>query len=430
MFQVLRRNPEFRKLWLAQVVSQSGDWLNKTAGLAVIARLGGAEEAALGLGLLYATENALRLLPAAILGPFAGPVADRVPRKLLLVAGDLVRAALVLCYLFVDEPSELPLLYALLFGQMGLGIFFDAARQGALPNTVRQGDLHAAIALSAGTWSAMLSVGALLGGLLVLYFGTDTAFVADSSTYVVSASLYAATALPRGPAEPGAFRWRDVLFGRDLVLGWRHARDRGIRPILVTKLFWGPAGGLLVLLSVAAYTRFAKDDVGADVAPFAFGLLYAARGVGTAIGPFVARRVVGTTPLALVRTIGLGFAVAAVAYALFGLASSLYVAALCVTVAHVGGGAIWVASTSFWQHSVDDRFRGRTHALDFLGMTTSFATYGLLAGLLYDGGLDLGATTFVLAGCIAVSGSVWWIVAARLRRRSADRTCFGSERAA
>ena len=114
MYQVLKRNPAFRRLWFAQVVTQAGDWLNRMAVLALIAHLAG-PSAVGATGALFAGELALRLLPSALLGPLAGSIADRVSRKGTMIASDLLRALVVLGLLTIDEPGELPLLYGLLF---------------------------------------------------------------------------------------------------------------------------------------------------------------------------------------------------------------------------------------------------------------------------------------------------------------------------
>jgi MFS family permease len=75
-------------------------------------------------------------LPTALLGPLAGPLADRFSRRFLMVASDLGRGVIELGFLWVDEPGDLHLLYALILLQMAAGVFFDIARTAALPDTV------------------------------------------------------------------------------------------------------------------------------------------------------------------------------------------------------------------------------------------------------------------------------------------------------
>ena len=418
---MVRDHPRFRRIWLAQVASQTGDWFNKVAVLSILSRLAGSE-AAVGLGLSFAVEHVARLLPLALVSPLAGPLADRLPRRALMVGTDLARMAVVAAMLTVDQPSEVPRLYLLVALQMGLGICFDAARQAALPSTLAPTALHDGIALTSATWSAMLSVGALLGGLVVTAFGARTALVVDVGTYAVSAAILGGLGRLPQAKVPEPFRWVELLTLRDMRRALDHVREVGIAPALFTKAFWGPTGGMLVLFSVLAATRFGLDGDGrVDPARMggALGILYAARGVGTAVGPFLGRRLFGHTGVALLHQIRAGFVVATVGFALLAWAPTLPLAAACVVLAHLGGGAIWVASTAFWQESVDDRFRGRVHALDFLGMTLSFSACGLLAGALVDGAPGTLGALAITVVLLALSGAAWNFATRAIRRRAA-----------
>ena len=199
MFAVLKNNPEFRKLWFSQVISSAGDWFNRMAILALIGELGG-PDIGTGLGALFAVEFTLRLLPSALFSPIAGALADRLQRRTVMIFTDLLRAAIVLGFLFVDEAHELPLLYGLLFAQMSVGIFFDAARSASVPNTIAPEDLHTAYTLSAATWSIMLALGAGLGGLLLNVVGLQGVFLIDSATYALSAVFVIWLRLPPTPS--------------------------------------------------------------------------------------------------------------------------------------------------------------------------------------------------------------------------------------
>lgn len=419
MLDVLARNPQFRKLWMAQVVSQSGDWLNRIACLVLIGKLGGTAQ----IGALFGLELGIRLLPSALLGPLAGPVADRLPRRLLMVVSDLARTAIVLGFLLVRDPEDLGLLYALIVAQMGVGIFFDSARSAALPDTVARADLQTAHAISAATWSVVLGVGSYLGGVLVGRIGLELVFVIDAATYVGSALFLFGVKLPPVPLHEQRFRWRDIVMLADLRRGLAHARDLGIAPILAAKTFWGAAGGFLVLLPLAAHERFGDALEGtasaAGTAAVATGALYAARGAGTGLGPLLARAFSGSSDRSLKLQISLGFLVAACGYALFGTASGLSLACAWVALAHVGGSMLWVASTVYWQKHVEDAFRGRVFALEFLGMNLAFAAGGLLAGALYDrtGSLDL--TVWTISILVLVLGLAWTVLARAVRSRDA-----------
>lgn len=405
MLAVVRRNPAFRKLWLAQVVSQAGDWLSRMAVLVLIGELSEGHRL-LGMGTLYAGELVIRLLPTTALGWLAGPVADRLPRRSLMVASDLARAALVLGLLFVRRPEHLPLLYALVLLQMGVTIFFESARSASVPNTLPREDLHAAYTLTSVTWSVMLSVGAVAGGLLLPLIGTEGVFVLDAASYVLSALLLRHLALPPVPIHPAPFRLRDALLLRELREAFRHVRAAGAAPAVLAKSFWGGAGGYLVLLSVAGNERFADAAVLGGAAT-AIALFYGARGLGTALGPILARRFHGSSERALHQQIAAGFVVGALGYALFAPCRALVPALCWVLFAHCGGSTLWVASSTLWQRRVEDRFRGRVFALEFLGMTLAFSLGGVLTGVGYDLSGSLTATALATSALVLASGLAW-----------------------
>jgi MFS family permease len=427
---VLARNPRFRRLWLAQVVSQAGDWLTRMALLALIGELGGAR-AQLGLGVLYGIDLVLHMLPAAAFSPLAGPLADRLPRRALMVASDVARALVVLGFLAVDEPDELPLLYGLTLAQMSIGIFFDSARSGALPSTVRTEDLYDAYVLSAATWSVMLAVGACAGGLALGWLGPVGVFVLDSASYVVSALCLWGLRLPPVPVHERPFSVRDVLTLAEMRRTLAYVRSLGLLPAVAAKVFWGVGGGYLVLLSVAGVVRFGErgpsgagaavgggaaaggpdggelDEAALARTGLAVALLYCARGVGTGLGPMIARAWRGSSDAALRQHIALGFFAAALGYSLFGFARHLAPAFLAVALAHTGGSALWVASTTLWQRRVDDAWRGRVHALDFFGMTVAFSVTGVAVGWLYDRLGSLEHALWIHSAATVAAGLTW-----------------------
>jgi len=345
------------------------------------------------------------------MAPLAGPVADRLSRRLVMVLADLARAVVVLCLLFVDEPGDLPLLYGLVALQTGLAVFFDAARSAALPSVVRREDLLDAHAISAATWSTMLAVGAFSGALVLAAVGTRGVFIADAITFVVSALLLIGLPLA-APAGNARLPWRRVLSGKDMAAALGHARELGIGRVLAIKSLWGMAGGFLVLLSVLGSERFGTPGAGVEEAGMAIGTLYAARGVGTGLGPLFARRFGGGTDRALVRAVAVGFWVAALGYGILPWATTMTAACLLVALAHTGGSAIWVSSTVLWQRHVSDAFRGRVHALEFLGLTLSFTFWGLGLGWVTDrtGSVDV---ALAVGAAAAFLTGIFWLVWSR-----------------
>jgi len=121
-----------------------------------------------------------------------------------------------------------------------------------------------------------------------------------------------------------------------------------------------------------------------------------------------------------------------VGYAFFAAATNLWVACAWVCFAHMGGSTIWVASTTLWQRHVQDAFRGRVFALEFLGMTLSFGAGGLVAGLLYDAQGSIEVAVWSLCAVLLVMAFAWrWSASGRmpderLPETAADQPAVGA----
>ncbi|HYN86426.1 MAG TPA: MFS transporter [Pyrinomonadaceae bacterium] len=402
--ELLRRNRDFRQLWLGQVVSQLGDWFNTIAVYTLVMRLTGSGRA---VGLVLVA----RFLPTILLGPLAGVVADRFDRRAVMIASDIARALVVLGFLFVRRPEHLWLVYALTLLQLALSTFFEPAKTAAIPSVVSARELVPANAVSSVTWSAMLTIGAAVGGEVAGRFGTDAAFVLDSVTYLGSALLIAAVRLPRRAERPKTKLTLARAVGLTATLeGIAYVRPRRhVLALMLAKPAWGLGGGMLSLLAVFGDRVF---PVGGETAR-GIGVLYAARGVGTAIGPLVAARFAGRTRGSMRRAIGLSFLVGGVFYILFGAATNFYLALVLLAFAHMGGSVLWVFSTTLLQESVDDEFRGRVFAAEMTLLTLTLAASNYATGEALDRfGLSPRAVA-VGVGCVFIIPGLVWFATAR-----------------
>ena len=161
---LIRLNPNYRSLWFGEIISLFGDWFNLIASAALISHLTGS---GLAVGALFV----IRMLAPFLVSPIAGVFADRYNRKRLLIALDLSRAIIVLGFLFVRDVNQVWLLYALTALQLGISGFFYPARNALLPDIVSRNELGTANALSSGTWSVMLALGAAVGGIVAGQWG-------------------------------------------------------------------------------------------------------------------------------------------------------------------------------------------------------------------------------------------------------------------
>lgn len=373
--ELLRSNRNFRQLWLGQVVSQLGDWFNTIALYSLLLRLTGSGRA---VGLLLVA----RFLPSFIVGPLSGVVADRFSRRTIMIVSDILRAIVVLGFLLVRRPEHVWLVYALTILQLVFSTFFEPAKTAVIPSIVQERELLSANAISSVTWSVMLTLGAAFGGIVTGWFGTDAAFILDSLTYLSSALLVASVRFPRRPQRvkskltiTKALGITDTLEGARYV--WQRPR---VFALMMVKPAWGVGGGILTLLAVFGEKIF---PVG-DKAAIGIGVLYAARGIGTAIGPIVMRRVSGETRESMETYIGTAFLIGGVGYMAFGGATSFALALSVLMFAHAGGSILWVNSTVLLQRAVEDNFRGRVFAAELALLTLMMAASNYATGELLD----------------------------------------------
>lgn len=408
---LLRRNRAFRQLWLGQVVSQMGDWFNTIALYTIILQLTGSGR---DVGLLLVA----RFVPSFFFGPISGVIADRFSRQKIMIWSDLLRALVVLGFLFVRRADQIWLVYVLTVFQLGLSTFFEPAKTAAIPSIVEDRELVSANAISSVTWSAMLTIGAAIGGLITDRFGTDVAFVLDAGTYLLSAALIASIRVPkRKKRERQKVSVSRLLGIKETIEGIKYVIDRPrVLALLLVKPAWGLGGGILTLLAVFGERIF---PIGKGAAG-GIGVLFAARGIGTAVGPIVARRLSGEGEKRMQVSIGIAFLIGGVFYIAFGTATNFIFALIVLGVAHCGGSILWVFSTVMLQRNVVDSFRGRVFAAELALVTLTMAASNYVTGELLDRFSFSPRVVTVGIGIIFLLPGVAWFLSQRWWDRESE----------
>ncbi|NNF02898.1 MAG: MFS transporter, partial [Rhodothermales bacterium] len=150
--ELIRTNTSFRRLWIGNVVSLFGDWFHTIALYSLILDLTGSEFA---LGAVFVTK----MLPWAIASPVAGLLVDRFDRRKVMIWSDLLRAVIVLAFLAIDEPSEVPFVYVIITAQVLVGSVFQPAQSASIPNITGRDALVTANTIMSATWSLLLTLG-------------------------------------------------------------------------------------------------------------------------------------------------------------------------------------------------------------------------------------------------------------------------------
>ncbi|OGN82224.1 MAG: hypothetical protein A2X23_03820 [Chloroflexi bacterium GWC2_73_18] len=408
--RLLRRNPDFARFYVAQLVSFAGDWFATVALLGLVLETTGSGGAA-------AAIIVLQEAPFFLVSPLAGVLADRFDRRRLMIGADLARVVICLAFLLARDASSLPIAFVAVALLSAVSAVFEPASSAALPNLVDRDDLPLANALGGSAWGTMLAVGAALGGAVTVALGRDAAFLADAASFAVSAALLYGIRRPFAEARSGTGHHLPGLGPGGIARATREVIElarasRLVAAFLLAKTTFSIGAGAIVLLAVFGSDVYGAGDAG-------IGLLFAARGVGALIGPFLARALVGDDDRGLLRGIAAAFAVFIVGYGLLPLAPSIWLAAGLVMLAHLGGGAQWTLSTLGLQRAAPDRIRGRVLSLDFALLTLTMTVSTLASGALVETVGPTGAIWVLMAAGLVASGA-WFAWTRALRSGRAD----------
>ena len=398
---LIRQNSNFRWLWCGQLVSLLGDWFNLIASAILIADLTGS---GLAIGVLFT----IRMIAPFIVAPLAGICADRYNRKHLLIITDIIRVFIVFGFLFIRDENDIWLLYTLTTLLFAVSGFFSPARSAILPDVTTPSELGTANALGAATWSVMLAVGAAIGGFITGFFGSQTAFVIDGLTFVLSAGFLLGIKLPDSSSTATEHQTRAKL------TAFRYMRQHpDIFFIAIHK------AAIALLLSSGfqvVQIEIAKDHFVIGVGgAISLGLMYCVNGIGSGIGPILARRWTGDRDKPLRISISLGYLIGVLGFAivapLFGLVEVL----IGGFIRSIGGGIAWVFSTQLLLQRAPNEIRGRIFGTEFALFTLMGGIGTAIVGALLDQ-FDVRTILWGMTGLPLIPAVLWWLWQRHYRR--------------
>ena len=406
---VFRRNPDFRRLFIAALISMLGDWFSFVAVASLLTEITHRASTA-------AFAYAAMVLPIFLATPIAGNLADRFDRRRIMLLADVLRVPLALSLIGAAYWHSVPLAIAATIA-LGVGAAFsDPVASAALPNLVADEDLTTAQAMFAGSWGAILIVGAGLGGLTAAYLGRTAAFAIDAASFAISAAVLWRIRRPMQTFATTTAARAATSTAPPPPL-WPHLRQSPITlRLLLAKVGVSSANGTVGLLPGLIVARLAGGDR-------ALGLVLAARGLGAMCGPPLARRLAGRTPSVrgILWVCGISTMTYAAAYALVPSVPWLIGIVALVAVAHLGGGAQWTLSSYGLQSRTPDELRGRVMSLDYGLATLAIGSSAVVAGVIADA-TSVATAMHALSAVAALYGIAWAVAVWPWARASSSDT--------
>ncbi len=352
--------PAFRKLWQAMAFSSFGDWLGLLASTALAQQVAGGDYAKANFAI--AGVFIVRLLPAVILGPFAGVIADRFDRRKLMVTCDFLRFAL---YLSIPIVGNYFWLYTATILAEVVTLFWSPAKEASVPNLVPKTKLESANQVSLLASYGTAPIAALTFSILALFSGainsilgnTTPASAADIALYINAVSFafcgYTVWRLKEMPAGPGV-NSKQLSFGRSLIDGFAFIKDSKV----IRGLIFGMIGAFFAAGAVIGLARTFVDDLKAGEA--AYGVLFGSVFLGLALGISFGPRVFAQFTRR--RLFGVSLTISGLLLVTLSLVLNLVLAIFITIILGIFSGITWVTGFTMIGMEVEDEVRGRTFA--------------------------------------------------------------------
>jgi MFS family permease len=393
--QLLRQNRNYRYTWIGQVISESGDHFNNVAVFSLVLETTHS-------GLVVSGIMVSRAIAAVLAGPLAGVILDRVDRKRIMLASDLIRGFVALAFVLTVHHHQVALLYGLSALLMFASPFFTSGRNSILPSITSKEELHTANSLTQTTQWTTLTIGTMVAGLSAAALGYRWAFVLNSLSFFASAACIWKLRRAEG------FRAK-----RD-----RTAREQGVRPwheykeglrymrssplvmgIALVYVGWASGGGAAQIL----FPLFGEQVF--HRGPLGIGTVWSAAGVGLLVGAAVAHTIGRRISFQnYKRTVAICYVIHGGAYVLFSQMLAFGWALFFIALSRAAVAVSSVLNITQLLQRVPDEFRGRVFAtnesLTWSTMMLSMTAAGIASQ--YHSPRTIGFVAGILSSCTAI----------------------------
>ena len=347
--RLLRTNRNYRFTWSGQIVSEVGDHFNNIAVMSLAMDHSNP-------GLVVTGVFLARAVPMLFAGPIAGVLLDRLNRKQVMIASDMVRAVIAVGFITCLSYKADWLLFLLSAMLMFASPFFTSGRTSILPSIATSEELHVANTMTQTTSWASLTIGAFLGAVGV-QSGYRLAFAFNALSFIISAACISQLRVPGGfraaavvkHQKTGFLQYREGLSymrATPLVAG-----------VALVSVGWASGGGAAQIL----FSLFGEKVFHAG--PMGIGIIWGCAGVGLLIGGSVGywlgKRL---NFVAYKRTIAIVYVIHGLSYVAFSQMPTLAWACVFIALSRAAVAISSVLNFSQLLHHVEDRFRGRVFA--------------------------------------------------------------------
>jgi MFS family permease len=394
--ELLRRNHNYRLLWLGQLISEVGDHFNNIAVFSMAIRQDHG-------GLLVGGVLIARALPMLIAGPMAGVLLDRIDRRRVMIASDLIRGCIALLFILSIGRSGNTLLFGLSALLMFASPFFTSGRNSILPVVAPGEQLIPANALTQITAWATTGVGAFLGGTSVAAFGYEGAFVINALSFFLSAACLLGFRSESGEFLPGQEGVKRTFHPvQEFIEGLRYLRREPLLlAIALIGVGWATGGGAAqILFSIFGETVFGRG-------PSGIGIIWGCAGFGLVLGGVIANQLNKRLDFAGYKhTVAIAYLLHGAFYVAFAWEQSFGLALVFIALSRAAGAAASVVNYSKVLHYAEDQYRGRVFAtmetMTWATMMISLAAASLATERYHPRPIA------AIAGCLSASTALFW----------------------
>lgn len=352
--------PAFRKLWKSMAFSSFGDWLGLLASTALAQELAGGNYRKANFAI--AGVFIVRLLPAVLLGPLAGVIADRFDRRRLMIVCDVLRFGF---YFSIPLIHNYIWLYTATLIVEAVTLFWSPAKEASVPNLVPKEKLESAnqmtllasygsapFAAIAFTFLALIAKTFTTAGNSRYSSAADLALYIDAISFLYTAWIvYQLQSIPKGAASKSAVN--DNL-GKSLINGFKFVSQSKV----ISGLILGMLGAFFAAGAVFGLARTFAGDLSAGNA--AYGILFASVFTGLALGGWLGPKIFGQ--FSRRRIFGISLTVSSMFLAILALSTNIVLAILMTIFVGTFAGLSLVTGQTLLGLEVDDEVRGRTFA--------------------------------------------------------------------